>query len=113
MTQRTDPNSLTPLLHEAMHGEETRGSDGVVYYNKAENIVRYMKIHEIQSEELQERVADIVTDEGRDYYFVLEEIERVMHIWKIPKHAAMQRAIQHIDGEDSVNIRAISATSPS
>ena len=85
---------LTPILKEAVLGEETRGSDGVVYCNKAENIVRYMKIHEIESQELRERVEDIVTEEGRVFYLVIEEIERVMHIWKIPKNEAMQRMMQ-------------------
>lgn len=93
-----------PLLQEAMSGEESRGSDGVVYYNKAQSVIRYMKIHEIESEELRERVEDIVTEEGAVFYFVLEEIDRVMHIWKIPKRQAMQQIMHDVGSDPDVQV---------
>ena len=92
---------LTPILREAVLGEESRGSDGVVYCNEADKIVRYMKIHEIESQELRERVEDMVTEEGCAFYFVIEEIERVMHIWKFPKNEAMQRMMQVDESQKS------------
>lgn len=98
-------SSLTAVLQEAMYGEQTRGSDGVVYQNKENGIVKYMKLSEIESDELRERVTEIVTEEGDVFYIVLEEVERVMHIWKIPKKQAMTQMMHDIERDTDIEVR--------
>lgn len=99
--------SLIPVLQTAMNGEQTRGSHGVVFQNKAQGILHYITVDEIPSEELRDRVSDILSEEGDTNYFVVEEVERVMHIWKIPKAQAIQQMMHDIDADSELQVRQI------
>ena len=69
----------------ALQGEQTRGDGGVVLSNRSDDTASYVLVHELPSEELREVVGDLLTEEGRRYFFVLEEHDRKINIWKMDK----------------------------
>jgi len=82
----TAKGPLAPVLNAAIYGERNRGSGGVVFCNHEKKIIQYMLISEFEAEEFRDKLGDILSEEGNEYYFVVEEIDRSMHIWKIPRN---------------------------
>ena len=79
------PEILLRTLDAAALGERERGSDGVVLLDRAENAVSYVLLREIESFELRERLEEMLSAEGEDFFFVLERVDGSNHIWKISK----------------------------
>ena len=52
---------------------------------------------ELGTEELRERVEDMLSDEGDEYVFALKDENKATHIWKLPrvKIAEMLSEIDH------------------
>ena len=69
----------------ALKGEKDRGDSGVVLSNISEGTASYVLVHELPNEELRDVVSDLLTEEGRRYFFVLEEQDRKVNIWKMDK----------------------------
>ena len=74
---------LDAVVGAIAEGERARGTGGVVVYTD-ETDVRYVMVHELETEELREAVADMLSDEGDEYVFALNRAKD-MHIWKISR----------------------------
>lgn len=106
----------------AVTGEAERGSDGVVVVDRTQQLVRWVKLQELtldhaseavvessskrdsQNEEagierLREVISDMLTEEGKFYFVVLEkDVEKGhVHILKIARADAMTMASQACD----------------
>lgn len=81
----SEKERLHAIMMAGLVGERERGSGGVVFANKEKGIVKYILLQEIESEELRARFEDELTEDGNYHLFIMEEIERVMHIWKLPR----------------------------
>ena len=77
------------VLAVAMKGEQERGNGGVVLCNRDDDTIAYVLCDEISTEELRDSVREMLSDEGERFYYVVEETDRKMHIWKIDKAAVM------------------------
>lgn len=80
------------VLSVALTGERNRGNGGIVLCNRSTDKIAYILVHEIESEELRETVGDLLTEEGLRYFFILEEKDRKIHIWKVDKTAGNTRS---------------------
>ena len=87
---------LRAIVRVVAEGERMRGTGGVIVYADASN-VRYMLVRELGTEELRERVEDMLSDEGDEYVFALKDENKATHIWKLPrvKIAEMLSEIDH------------------
>ena len=80
-----DPDFAQRVYRVALEGERTRGDGGAILINREKETIAYVLLHEVPNDELREVIGDMLTDEGRRYFFVLEESERNVHIWKMDK----------------------------
>ena len=85
VTEVDDRQRMSAIFATALSGEKTRGSGGVVLCNKSKGTICYALVDEFESEELRERIRDMLSDEGTEYAFVVEEVDRTVDIWKIPR----------------------------
>ena len=81
----SEKERLHAIMMAGLVGERERGNGGVVFVNKEKNIIKYILLHEVESEELRARFEDELTENGNDHLFIMEEVDRVMHIWKVPR----------------------------
>ena len=82
-------DDVRTLIYEtAVKGERERGSDGLVLYEpKAVDGVHieWVKLNDVEPEELKENVTDLLSEEGDTFAFVMEVHGREAHLWKIPR----------------------------
>ena len=69
----------------ALTGERERGDGGVVLSNLDDNTASYVLLQELKNDALIEAVGELLSEEGRRYFFVLEERDRKINIWKMEK----------------------------
>ena len=77
----------------AVQGEWESGGDGLVLLERDGERIKWVKLADLPSEELREAVAEILTEEGRTHFLVLDEDtqKRHVHIWKISRNEAASR----------------------
>ena len=74
------------IVTVGLAGEKDRGNGGAIYVNRIDNIIKYMLVDEFESEQFKDTLSDMLSEDGSLNLYVVEEIERVLHIWKIPRH---------------------------
>jgi hypothetical protein len=84
---------LVAICAIAARGEAERGSDGLVMFNKKNETACWMKLSDLPTEELREIAADMLTEEGNRFFFVLDEDtdNRQVHIWKLSRQEVTAR----------------------
>lgn len=75
---------LLPIAKAAWDGENARGNGGVVVRSYKDGI-RYSLVHELPFDEMRESIEDMLTEEGDQFVFVLQEEEKTLHVWKLPR----------------------------
>lgn len=84
---------LAAICAIAARGEAERGSDGLVMFNKHDETACWMKVSDLPTEELREVAADMLTEEGHRFFFILDEETdaRQVHIWKLSRQEVATR----------------------
>lgn len=100
-------SSLKRLVaHAAVAGERERGSDGVVFIRKVEgnSVVTWIKLNEVAPAELQDKLEDLLTEEGGLYVFVvqMEDDNNKVHLWKMTRAEILSVDSEHA-AEDAEN----------
>lgn len=92
-TEHPRDELLDAICRVAAHGETDRGSDGVILFDRVKETVAWAKVSEVSSEELRETAADMLSEEGGKFYFVIEEDTdaRQVHIWKLSRFEVSSR----------------------
>lgn len=80
---------LLPIVHAAWHGEKERGSGGVVVRSYKHGI-RYALLEELPHPEMRDSIEDMLTEEGQTHVFVVQEEEKTLHVWKLPRAKVME-----------------------
>lgn len=93
------------IFHMLVQGEAARGSGGLVHV-KLPSRIQYILTHEINQEKLRESVEELLSDEGSEFMFVVEEEEdEKFHLWKVPRSVLanyeMAMAEQRMSQEES------------
>lgn len=76
------------IANVAVAGERERGSDGVVLVRQVndENEISWTKLSDVKPVELQDKLADLLTEEGELYVFVAQvENNDKVHVWKMTR----------------------------
>ena len=63
----SEKERLHAIMMAGLVGERERGNGGVVFVNKEKNIIKYILLHEVESEELRARFEDELTENGNDH----------------------------------------------
>lgn len=88
------------VMRVGLIGERERGNGGVVFDSKDRDSVQYLLLAEIESEQMRERLEDELSEDANAHLFVVEEVEKVMHVWKIRRDALASVAVESF-GEGS------------
>ena len=85
---------LAAICVIAARGEAERGADGVVLFNRQDESAAWVKVSELSAEELRDVAAELLTEEGQRYFFVMEEDtgSGQVHIWKLSRQEVAERA---------------------
>jgi hypothetical protein len=67
----------------AYHGERERGSSGAVF--KYEGGITYLLLEEFQPEAFREKLADVLSSNGKESVFVVEEKDSIFHIYSMSR----------------------------
>ena len=72
------------LVRVVAEGERERGTAGVAVYTSASDM-RYVLLQELPSEDLRERIGDMLSEEGDEFVFAVEGEATTAHIWKMSR----------------------------
>jgi hypothetical protein len=73
------------IIETATQGEFSRGSNGAVMLDQDSKDVVYLLTNEFQPREFQEKLEDMLSEDGREYFYIVIKNEKEMHITKIKK----------------------------
>lgn len=90
---RPQERVLNAICAIAAQGEASRGSDGVVLFNRTEETASWVKLGELKTKELREATSEILSDEGHHVYVVVEEdtTQHQVHLWKLLRSEVASR----------------------
>lgn len=74
---------LQKIVHTGIQGEFARGDNGAVMVD-GDDIV-YLLENEFQPDDFREKLADMLSEDGRQHLFVVLKKDDVLHVHKIPK----------------------------
>ena len=90
---RLQDKVLNAICAIAAQGEASRGSDGVVIFNRTEETASWVKLGELKTEQLRDATSEILSDEGHLVYIVVEEdtAQHQVHLWKLLRSEVASR----------------------
>lgn len=74
-------------------GEMERGTSGCLYINRNENTHNYILLHELSNPQLKDALEDMLTEEGASNALIVEEVDRNVHIFKMPRSEILKIAV--------------------
>ena len=77
-------DELWPIVKAAWDGESARGNGGVVVRSH-KNGIHYLLVNELPFDEMRESIEDMLSEEGDQFVFVVQEEEKTLHVWKMPR----------------------------
>ena len=83
-----------PIVRTAIEGERARGSGGVVFVQRSLGRATYQLTSEIPNPELRENVESLLSECGETHLLCLEEVDRAVHLWKIPRAEVADRLLR-------------------
>lgn len=72
------------LVRVVAEGERERGTAGVAVYTDASDM-QYVLLQDLPSDDLRERIGDMLSEEGHDFVFAVKGEATAAHIWKMPR----------------------------
>lgn len=84
-----DKNLTKEIIRVALEGEKARGNNGAVLIDTSQSDVKivYLLSHEFGPEEFSEKLNDSLSEDGQNYIYVVNKVDKAMHISKVLRSA--------------------------
>ena len=74
----------------AASGERERGAPGVVWVDAERGRAEYLKLEEIENDQLRSGMEDMIVDDENENFFICHKQGENAHVFKYPRRKALQ-----------------------
>lgn len=80
-----DQDTVNTILQVALQGEQARGDNGAVLVDTDEKTIVYLLTHEFKPEQFSSKLEDMLSEDGKQYFYIVHKTSDTMHVSKLPK----------------------------